>query len=195
MASDPLPLEFVLYGKLVYLTAHVWGLVCFLGCQSSWQTAAESQRPPRGSALACPHCLAGDRSDTEANTCSSEEGDLAKRWPLYNPPIHTLDSQHTHSCTHMPNVYHPWQVTWDRTLRSMFPLGTLLPLCSFSFTHSNTQQFVHHRLYACPPTHRGSWIDPAISSHADVFKYRHICGQRGSVIHSNTPCRHAGSDL
>lgn len=142
MASDPLPLEFVLYGKLVYLTGHVWGLVCFLGCQSSWQTAAESQRPPRGSALACPHCLAGDRSDTEANTCSSEEGDLAKRWPLYNPPIHTLDSQHTHSCTHMPNVYHPWQVTWDWTLRSMFPLGTLLSLCSFSFTHSNTQQFV-----------------------------------------------------
>lgn len=91
----------------------MWGLVCFLGCQSSWQNAAESQRPPRGSALACPHCLAGDRSDTEANTCSSEEKDLAKRWPHNNPSIHVLASRHT-----CENVYHPWQGAQNRSLRS-----------------------------------------------------------------------------
>lgn len=38
----------------------------------------------------------------------------------------------------------------------------------------------HHR-----PTdiHQGSWIDPAVSSCADVFNYRHICGHGGSVTH------------
>lgn len=74
-------------------------LFAFWGVRYSWQTAAESQRPPRGSALACPHCLAGDRSDTEANTCSSEDRDLAKRWPLCNPPIHTHTTCiHVHTC-------------------------------------------------------------------------------------------------
>lgn len=140
----------------VYLT-RVWDLVCFLGCQSIWQAAAESQRPPRGSALACPHCLAGDRSDMEANTCSSEEGDLVKCWPLYNPPnTHTHPRRSTHASmyTHAKcTVYHPWQVTWNRTLKYMFPPGTLLPLLYVFFSLApllhTTQPCEHNKLNAC----------------------------------------------
>ena len=108
-------------------------LFAFWGVRYSWQTAAESQRPPRGSALACPHCLAGDRSDTEANTCSSEDRDLAKRWPLCNPPIHT---HNMHSCTHMPNVYHPpdkWHGIgpWGACSPLLAPSPSTVCLCLF----------------------------------------------------------------
>lgn len=91
------------------------GLVCFLGCQSSWQPAAECQRPPRGSTLACPRCLAGDRSDTEANTCSSEEGDLAKCWP---PLLIAHTFKYEMYITAPDKKGHG-----NRTLRSMFPAG------------------------------------------------------------------------
>lgn len=144
---------------------HMHGGLFAFGCQSSWQSAAESQRPPRGSALACPHCLAGDRSDTEANTCSSEEGDLAKRRPLYNPPTH---AGNTHSSTHMSNVYHPWQVTQNRTLRCMYPAIT--PLSFVFFTHSKTHvPAPHNERLLCQYT-RGSWSDPAISQACRCFR-------------------------
>lgn len=61
----------------------------------SWESAPTQ----RLCAPACPHCLAGDRSDTEANTCSSEDRDLAKYWPLYSPLVRTLDSKLSHSCS------------------------------------------------------------------------------------------------
>lgn len=163
------------------LAAHVWGCVGVSGVQYSWQTAAESPRPPRGSVLAW--------SDTEAHTCSSEEGDLTKCWPLHNPLVHTLDS---HSCPHIPNVYHLRQVTWDQILRCVFPAGTRLPL---SLSASANKLFKHHQLYTPSPIPRRSLIDPAVSSHADVLDYVPICGRCGSVILTNTPVGHAGSDL
>lgn len=141
MPFDPLTLDFLsftanFHGK----TAHGWGLVFFLGCQSSWHTASESQSPPRCSVLACPHCLAGDRSDTETNTCSSEEGDLVKCWPFSNPPTQCIHNpQHTHACIS--------PLTWSQTLRCCCQSS---PSMSFSLsstpTHNNSGK--HHKLNA-----------------------------------------------
>lgn len=117
-------------------------LFAFRGVRCIW----ESQRPPRASALACPHCLAGDRSDTEANTCSSEDGGFGRELSARQP------------CHAKPTS--PPKERRGTGARAVGPGSTR-----------------------------------AGSGPADVFDYRHICGQRGSVIHCNAPCGHGGSDL
>lgn len=125
------------------------GLVCILGCKRSWCGLQLSLCPPRYSAVACPHCLAGDRSDTDANICSSQDGDLADLFT-------TLRYTHTLQCqvlwTYMTNIYHHWWFTWLQTLRwEDNPNG-------------------------CYVNTRGNLNRPRRPSCADVLNYRHICG-------------------
>lgn len=90
------------------------------------------------------------------------------------------------------HVCHPWHGVglWGAT-------GSHLSLRLFLFRLAQHTTICANATNQTLPTpmHQGSWIHSAISGRADVFDYSHICGLGSSVIHRNTPCGHAGSDL
>lgn len=92
------------------------------------------------------------------------------------------------------HVSHPWHGVrlWGATV-SRLSLSLCLflhhPLQHTTICANTTNQTLP------TPIHRGYWTHSAISGHADVFDYSRICGLCDSVIHRNTPCGHAGSDL
>lgn len=119
--------------------------------------------PPSGSTAACPRCLAGDRSDTDTHTCSSEEGGFSQVMTSLQP---SNAHSHTHS-THTCQTASPLTSNTESGLQ--INVSRLAPISSpDSFGLAQTvQRFVQTARLPCL-----SSADPAVFSHAGGFGLR-----------------------